>query len=208
MAVRLICLLIGYACGNFMTAEIVTRKITGKPCSELGTTGNPGMANVMAHLGFKAGIITLAGDLGKTCLACLLCALWGSPEIGHIAVLYGGLGATLGHCWPVWMKPGRGGKGVAASCMALFLFSPLWGAVANIAGMLIVFATQYLCLGGIAIPAIFILPAFLVYGKEAGILSVVIALLCFSKHWPAARLIPQGKCEKTDVLGEIRKHLG
>ena len=121
IAERIGSLLIGYALGNVLTAEIVTRKLTGRPCRELGTTGNPGMANVMAHLGFKPGIITLAGDLGKCALSCLLADLLFTPAIGRIAVLYAGVGCTLGHDFPVWQKF-HGGKGVATSCLAIFLF--------------------------------------------------------------------------------------
>ena len=65
-----------------MTAEFVTRKLTGKPCRCLGTTGNPGMANVMANLGFKPGILVLAGDLGKTLLAAIVCALLFGKSMG------------------------------------------------------------------------------------------------------------------------------
>ncbi|MDD6690355.1 MAG: glycerol-3-phosphate acyltransferase [Lachnospiraceae bacterium] len=204
---RVLCLAVGYALGNIMTAEVVTRRLTGKPCSELGTTGNPGMANVMANLGFRPGILVLAGDLGKCGLACLLSFLLAGPAIGHISVLYGGIGATLGHDYPIWLRPGRGGKGVATSCFAIFLFSPLWGLVSNVIGMLVTFATKYLCIGGAVLPASFVPFAFAFYGKEAGILSALLALLCFTKHWPAIRTIPAGTCERTDVWGAIRSHL-
>lgn len=201
---RIGCLLLGYAFGNFLTAEVVTRKLTGRPCSELGTTGNPGMANVMTHLGFRPGITVLAGDLGKCAAACVLAGLFFGRTIGQIAVWYAGIGCTLGHDFPIWLK-GGGGKGVATSCLAMFLYSPLWGALANIFGMLVTFGTKYLCIGGVAIPAFFVLPAFLVYGKEAGLLAVFVLILSCVKHWPAIRTIPAGTCEKTDVAAAIRK---
>ncbi len=202
---RILSLLIGYILGNFMTAEIVTRKITGKPCRDLGTTGNPGMANVMAHLGFKPGILVLIGDLSKCILACVCSYLFFHAEAGRIVMLYAGLGVTFGHDFPVLVKDCAGGKGVAVSCMAIFLYSPLWGFVANIVGMLVTFATQYLCVGGAVLPAVFVIPMFLFYGVESGVVSLVIALLCFYKHYPAIRTIPSGTCEKTDVLGAIRR---
>ena len=58
---RIMSLLIGYLFGCVLTAEIVARRLTGKSRSRLGTTSNPGMANVMANLGFVPGIIVLAG---------------------------------------------------------------------------------------------------------------------------------------------------
>ena len=63
MYAKLISLGIGYLFGCILTAEIVAHKITGGSASKLGDTGNPGMANIMASLGFVPGIITLAGDL-------------------------------------------------------------------------------------------------------------------------------------------------
>ncbi len=202
---RIISLLIGYLLGNFMTAEFVTRRLTGKPCSELGTTGNPGMANVMANLGFKAGISVLIGDLAKCAAACGISYLLFGESSGNIVVLYAGIGATLGHDFPVFMNRGKGGKGVAVSCLAIFLFSPLWGLLANIFGMLVTFATKYLCIGGAALPAFYVIPMFLFYGPEEGFLSLGLALLCLYKHWSVIRKIPTGEAEKTDVLGAIRK---
>lgn len=57
---RLISLLIGYAFGNILTAEIIARKYVHKSAFEIGS-GNPGMANIMAQCGFKPGIFVLCG---------------------------------------------------------------------------------------------------------------------------------------------------
>lgn len=201
---KLLCILIGYAFGNVLTAEIVTRKMTGRPCRELGETGNPGMANVMAHLGFVPGIIVLAGDLGKTLLAALVTWLLFHNQIGRICLLYTGLGAVIGHNWPIWM-PSKGGKGVSCTCAAIFIMNPLMGLVSMIAGMLVVFATQYLCIGGVVIPAVFAVFMFVFYGKEAGILGLILTVIMFERHWPALKTVPSGQCTKVDVLGAIRK---
>ena len=69
---RMISILIGYFCGCILTAEIVAKKYAHTGAADLGDTGNPGMANIMASLGFVPGIITLAGDIGKCILAARL----------------------------------------------------------------------------------------------------------------------------------------
>ena len=69
---RAFCLLAGYFCGCFLTAELVARKETGKRAQDVGS-GNPGMANITEHLGLRCGAAVLAGDVGKTAFACLLC---------------------------------------------------------------------------------------------------------------------------------------
>ncbi len=202
---RIISLLIGYLCGCVLTAEIVTRRLTGKPCRELGTTGNPGMANVMAHLGFAPGILVLAGDLAKTVMAVLLSMLL-FHQTGHVIVYYAALGTTLGHNYPFWQHF-HGGKGVAVSCAGYFLCSPAAGLLSMIAGMLVVFATGYLGLGAIIIAAAFVPFSFGLHGAEAGIIAVDLAALMLLKHLPSVWGIFKGTTEKVDVLGAIKRKI-
>ena len=154
MLSRILSTLIGYAFGCFLTAEVVARKFAGKPAAELGETGNPGMANIMASLGFKPGILTLLGDLLKCILAMAISYLL-FRESGWIVTMYAGLGCTLGHDFPFWRRF-KGGKGVATSSAVIVVYSFLWGLLANIAGMLVTFATKYLCIAGPVIPLFFI----------------------------------------------------
>ena len=202
MLARILCLAIGYACGNFLTAEIVTRKKTGRPCSELGTSGNPGMTNVLRHIGLKEGLIVLLGDISKTIIAMLACNAFFGPILGKIASFYGGIGAILGHDFPIWQHF-RGGKGVACGCVLLILYSP-WGFLACLVALVTILATDYLCIGGAVMPAAFIIPAYVIYGSELGALTVLLSVIFFLKHWPAIRKIPSGEAEKVNVVGMIR----
>ena len=205
MTEKLISLLIGYCFGCFLTAEVVARKYTGRKAAEIGDTGNPGMANIMRSLGFVPGILTLAGDLGKCILAAILSYLLFRNE-GWIILLYAGLGCTIGHDFPFW-RGFRGGKGVATTSMAIALYS-FWPALAaNIAGMLVVFATKYLCIGGPVIPLTFTLLMFIQGRTEAGIIGVVLTILSVYSHGGAILQIRSGRTKKNDVLGAIRKKL-
>ena len=190
MGEKALCLLIGYLFGCILTAELIVKHKTGKSVSEFGT-GNPGMTNVMRIFGFKTGAAVLAGDLIKTVAAVLICCLLfgrssvlpsGKP-LGQPAVLWAGLGATLGHNWPIWRRL-KGGKGVAVTCMTIFLFSPLWGLVSDVAGMLVVFRTGYLPLGAVVITTLFTVFAGIFYGMEAFIPALVLALIMLSRHYP------------------------
>ena len=143
---RLLCLLVGYVCGGFLTAELVARHCTGKSAAYLGT-GNPGMAN-------------LAHELGKG---------------------WSGLGAVLGHNFPAWRRF-RGGKGVAVTCAALILSSPLWGTLACLIGLAVTLLSGWLPLGAVVIPALFVPPAFAFHGREAGLLALILALVMLSRH--------------------------
>ena len=199
----MISILIGYFCGCILTAEIVAKKYAHTGAADLGDTGNPGMANIMASLGFLPGIITLAGDLGKVIAAGLIShALF--PEAGWIVVLYAGLGATLGHDFPFWRRF-RGGKGVATTSMAIVLYSFLPGLAANIAGMLVVFATKYLCIGGPVIPITFAVWMLAVGDREAAVIGTVLSVLSVLAHGSSILGIRKGKTSRTDVLALLKK---
>lgn len=177
---RMLCLLVGYVCGCFLTAELVARCRTGKSARALGS-GNPGMANIAATLGARNGILVLLGDVFKTVLAGGVCRFVLFPALGQTAVLYAGLGVTLGHNFPFW-KHFRGGKGVAVTCASLVLFSPLGGTVSCLIGLLAVLLTGYLPVGAIVIPVVAMGPVFRFYGIEDGMLVTALALLMLSRH--------------------------
>ena len=150
ITLRILCLLVGYLLGSFLTAECIARLLTGRSARDLGS-GNPGMANIMATLGKGPGFAVLAGDVAKTVLACGLCWLLAGPVLGHTALLYAGAGAISGHNCSLWHK-GWGGKGVAVTCTWLILYLPVTGALCCLAGGLAVLGLGYLPLGGGAHP--------------------------------------------------------
>lgn len=234
---RLICLFIGYFLGCILTAEIVVKKVRGVSVFTIGT-GNPGMANVMAQCGFVPGICVLAGDLGKTVLACVLArfvlfptvtaegtviglsllpaaagtALGASvPDSGAVAAAWAGLGAVLGHNYPFWHRF-RGGKGVSVTCAAIFCLDPVWGLLAMEVGMFLVFATQYLPVGAIFIPAAFIPMAYRLFGagagKEIAWIMAAQTVIMFFRHLPGLRNIPSGKEKRINVTGLLKKKFG
>ena len=203
ITVRIISILIGYFCGCILTAEIVAKRFAHTSASRLGDTGNPGMANIMASLGFVPGIITLAGDIGK-CIAAALISYALFYDAGNIVCLYAGLGCTIGHDFPFW-RGFRGGKGVATTSIAIALFSFPLGLLANIAGMVVVFATKYLCIGGPVIPLVFAVFMLMRGENEAALLSLVLTILSVRAHYSAMQGIRTGRTKKVDVIGAIKK---
>ncbi len=202
-AARIFSMLIGYFFGCVLTAEIVARRYAHTSASKLGDTGNPGMANIMASLGFVPGIITLAGDIGK-CIAAALVSYFCFPEMGHIVFLYAGLGCTIGHDFPFW-RGFRGGKGVATTSIAAALYSFPLGLLANIAGMLVVFAAGYLCIGGPVIPLVFSCFMLARGNAEAALISLLLTFLSVRAHFSAIQGIRTGKTKKVDIIAAIRR---
>lgn len=203
MTARIISTVIGYIFGCILTAEIAAGIWAGKRASELGDTGNPGMANIMSSLGFVPGIITLLGDLLKCAAAAVISFLIFRDE-GWIVTLYAGTGCTLGHDFPFW-RGFKGGKGVATSSAVLVIYDFVWALIAHIAGMLVTFTTKYLCIAGPVIPLFFTVFMFIKGDTEAAILSIVFSALALLCHLPSVFGIFKGTTSQTDVLGALMK---
>lgn len=202
MPSRLTCLLIGYLCGNALTADLVSRHVAGKPAFELGV-GNPGMANVGHELGTKWAAVTLTGDIGKTIMAVAASrALF--PGLGPLAAAWAGLGTTLGHNYPFWHRF-RGGKGVATTCSAIVLVSPAWGLLADVLGLAVVVLSGYLCVGAISIPAIFLLFTLGMGSPElTGVTTVLLGLMVL-KHGGPVLGIRTGETPRASIASKVRK---
>lgn len=187
---RGLCLLAGYLFGGFLTAEVVARCTAGVSARDIGT-GNPGMANIATHLGKKAGLLVLAGDVIKTAAACWFCHQL-APELGPTALLYGGLGAVLGHNWPIWYKgPGRQGRSrhlrVAHAVPARHRCAVLSG------GGVAVLLTGYLPVGAVLIAALAVPVGWLQYGTEAGAVLALNAVIMVTRHWAGLQRIHRGE---------------
>ena len=180
-----LCIIVGYFCGCFLTATFVSKKYTGKDISEIGT-GNPGMANVMARIGKKAGFIVLGGDILKTLVAFFICYLLvginGLLDFSDI-VLWAGLGALLGHNFPFYRKF-KGGKGVTVTCTWLIILMPLWGIVCCVAGGLVTLLTGLLPVGAALIALLAIPFVYVLFGNYAAIVMVISFLIMTYRHFP------------------------
>ena len=104
----LIALVVGYLFGSIPFGIILTRLAGGPDLRSIGS-GNIGATNVLRTGNKKLAAATLVGDMLKGTVAVLVGARFlGGPE----AALAAGVGAFLGHLFPVWLRF-KGGKGVA-----------------------------------------------------------------------------------------------
>ncbi len=107
----------GYLCGLLPSAELAARAASGGTIDlRTAGTGNPGGANAVSVLGKRWGYAVMAADITKGLVACRLGRRLAGDTGQHVA----GVGAVVGHCYPV-NRGFRGGKGVAASvgqCLA------------------------------------------------------------------------------------------
>ena len=201
---RVLCVVIGYFCGCFLTADVVARCKTGKSAFLLGS-GNPGMANIGSALGTRWAAVTLLGDFLKTALPCLLCRYFLFPGLGGLSILYTGVGAALGHGFPFWNRF-RGGRSVAVSCTYMILFAPASGAVAELMGLFTVAMTGYLAVGAIAMPLLYLYPVFRYYGAEAGFVALAGAAITICLHRDSIARIIHGTEKKTSLLSRLKRN--
>ena len=167
MIYKSILLILGYLYGTMLTATFVVKHSTGNDVSKIGS-GNPGMANVMEHIGKKEGVLVLAGDILKVIVAGIF--------------LYTGFGAIFGHNYPLWRK-GKGGKGVTVTCTWLILTFGVLGAICCIIGGMVVLLTGWLPLGAVVIPALAIPTVYFIHGNSIELVCVLIAtVLMLIRH--------------------------
>jgi acyl phosphate:glycerol-3-phosphate acyltransferase len=102
-----VALVIGYLFGSIPFGLILTRLAGTQDLRTIGS-GNIGATNVLRTGRKGLAVGTLLGDVLKGTAAVVLCGYLGGPNAAMLA----GLGAFLGHLFPVWLKF-RGGKGVA-----------------------------------------------------------------------------------------------
>lgn len=149
MAVRLTCLVLGYAFGLIQTAYFIGR-MHGIDIRNYGS-GNAGSTNAMRTMGRKAGLLTFAGDVLKcVCAVLLVRRLFGKgyEDILPLLSLYASAGVILGHNFPFYLKF-RGGKGIACTVgLAIMLGWPFF-AVGFASFALIFFTTHYVSLGSV-----------------------------------------------------------
>lgn len=148
---RIISVLIGYLFGLFTTGYFYSRHVD-VDIRKMGS-GNIGTTNTFRTLGKKAGIIVFLGDGFKGVFAVL--AVWlifkgRYPDGIKILEAYAGLGAVLGHNFPVHLKF-KGGKGIATTSGMILAFCPWAVPVCLVLFALSVFVKRYVSVGSLLV---------------------------------------------------------
>jgi acyl phosphate:glycerol-3-phosphate acyltransferase len=169
-------LIIGYLLGSIPFGMVLTRLAGTQDLRSIGS-GNIGATNVLRTGRKGLAAATLIGDMLKGTAAVLLAKQFGGPTAEMLA----GLGAFLGHLFPLWLGF-KGGKGVAVYIgILLGLFWP-----AAVAFCLIWLATAFVTRysSASALLASLVTPLFLFgYGRfEFALLFAILTALLFYMH--------------------------
>ncbi|KMO11269.1 glycerol-3-phosphate 1-O-acyltransferase PlsY [Methylobacterium platani] len=177
---------IGYLFGAIPFGLILTRFAGLGDVRAIGS-GNIGATNVLRTGRKGLAAATLLGDALKGTAAVLLASRLGGPE----AALAAGLGAFLGHLFPVWLGF-KGGKGVATFIGVLLGLYPLGVLVFAAVWLGLAFLLRYSSASALAASAA--TPAALwAFGQtHLAVLFCVLALLLWWKHAPNIRRLAAG----------------
>ncbi len=193
IASRVIGLILGYVFGLFPTGKLVG-KMHNTDLRKQGS-GNTGMTNSIRVLGWKAGITVFFGDCLKAVAA--MVAVWllfrhTYPDAVRLLELYAGVGAVLGHNYPVHSKF-AGGKGIACSVGIVFGFD--WRMVFFCAVLFFasVIPTGFMSLGSLGILSGFFIQTIIFgqlgllkvgseYLPEVYVLTGILTALAFWQH--------------------------
>lgn len=177
-------LLIGYLLGSIPFGLIFTRLAGTQDIRTIGS-GSIGATNVLRTGNKGLAAATLLGDALKGTVAVILMGTLAGPN----AAMAAGLGAFLGHLFPVWLKF-RGGKGVATYIGVLLgLFWPAALALCAI-WLAVAFAFRYSSLAALIATAV--TPALLLWQHHtalAVLFGVLTLLLWFSHRANISRLM-------------------
>jgi len=172
----LIYALAGYLVGSVSTA-IITCKLMGLQDPRRVGSHNPGATNVLRHGGKKAAIITLIGDMLKGLIPVTVVSL---VEPATAAIAIAGLGAFLGHIYPVYYGL-KGGKGVATYYGVLAGFNWMAGIAALIIWLLTALVSKISSLS--ALVSALLAPAILWQLSRSPELSLTLLVMTALLYW-------------------------
>jgi acyl phosphate:glycerol-3-phosphate acyltransferase len=184
---------IAYLIGSVPFGVILTRLAGAGDVRRIGS-GNIGATNVLRTGRKGLALATLAFDMLKGALPAWLAYRYLGPDMAVVA----GLGAVLGHCFPVWLKF-RGGKGVATAGGVVLALTPIVAAIAIGIFVLVVLATRYVSLASM-LGAIAAAPgAYLLGYVQAAELYLLLALIIVLKHAGNIRRLARGTESRLDL---------
>lgn len=201
----LVALVLGYLLGSIPFGVILTRLAGTQDLRTVGS-GNIGATNVLRTGRKGLAAATLLGDALKGTAAVLIARHFG----GNDAALVAGVGAFLGHLFPVWLGF-RGGKGVATYIGVLLGLS--WPSALFFCAAWIFVAAIFRYSSLSALVASALTPLFLLLTSVpeiTGVIAVLTVLLWIKHRENIARLLngTEGKIGKaktptgTPVNGE------
>tara|TARA_B100001175_G_C19461078_1_gene616532 strand:- start:109 stop:690 length:582 start_codon:yes stop_codon:yes gene_type:complete len=146
--------IVSYILGSIPFGLILTKFFLKKDIRKIGSR-NIGATNVLRTGNKIVASFTLLLDISKSAIAVFITELY-FPNLIYLS----GLGALLGHIFPVWLRF-NGGKGVATYLGIILILSFKLGMFFCLSWLLIAFITKYSSLSSIVSTVIIFLISLL-----------------------------------------------
>jgi acyl phosphate:glycerol-3-phosphate acyltransferase len=178
--------LLSYLAGSIPFGLLVTRALGLGDVRRIGS-GNIGATNVLRTGNKGAAAATLLLDAAKGAVPLLLARAYVDEPAAQIA----GLGAFLGHLFPVWLKF-RGGKGVATFLGVVLALAWPVGLIACATWLLVAFTARISSLSALVAAAMTPVWLWVLGPREAAWLGAVLAALVLVRHHANIRRLIAG----------------
>jgi glycerol-3-phosphate acyltransferase PlsY len=204
---------IGYLIGSIQFGLLIGRATRGVDIRDYGS-GATGATNVIRTAGAKAGVLVIFLDIAKGIVPVYI-----GFALGHAAGIdrgddrawcaaLGGLGAVVGHVWPLYAQF-RGGKAVATGFGAALAMNPAAAAALIPLAALVVVSVRIMSVMSITMPplmaALFIVLAALGISPWAyAVWAILTATLIVWKHRTNIQRLLAGTEPKIGRGGERR----
>jgi glycerol-3-phosphate acyltransferase PlsY len=167
---------LGYLLGSIPFGVLLTRAAGLGDVRKIGS-GNIGATNVLRTGNKKLAAATLILDGLKGTAAVLLAG----AMYGQAGALLAGLGAFLGHIFPVWLKF-RGGKGVATYIGILLGLAWQGAAIFAAVWLLVAWVSRMSSLAGLSASIAAPLALWMIGYPEIAMLAAVMSVLMLWTH--------------------------
>ncbi len=180
IAYNFIILVVAYLLGSINTSIIVSKILIGDDIRNHGS-GNAGATNTLRTVGKKGAVLVVLGDVLKAIIAIMLAKF--ITRDSSTATYIAGIGAVLGHNFPLYFKF-KGGKGIIVSTVAILFADPILGLITAIIAILIMAISKYVSLGSISGAVLFVVLALIFRNNNPDfvVFATILALLAIYMH--------------------------
>ncbi len=211
---------VSYLIGSIPFSLIITKIVTGNDLRTIGS-GNLGGRNVYRatkslYWALLSGFMDLSRSILAFVIPFLLIYQYGvnfiDIEQNSFLLTLAGIGAVLGHNWPIWLKS-AGGKGITVVLAVLVFCNPLlilfwiilWFILIIIIGYSsITYIVDTFLLGIVAFFWPYTMPWNPMLPLELMLLLMGISLVMFSRQGENFRKIRSGEAKKINLIQAIR----
>lgn len=190
---NLVILVVAYLLGSINTSIIVSKILIGDDIRNHGS-GNAGATNTLRTVGKKGAALVVVGDVLKAVISILIAKIISdNPTAVYIA----GIGAVLGHNFPLYFKF-KGGKGIIVSTVAILFADPILGLVTVVSALSVMAISKFVSLGSILGAVLFVVLALVFRTADTSfiVFAAMLALLAVYMHRSNILRLIKGKENK------------